>query len=100
MRFRKLTAVLAALAVLAVIPAVAGASLTSELNAGSKVEQAATRHWPAYDFVANCSQQSRNSYWCDVIGDHGSCFVQGHATVKSSRYYWTVWLRGMNRSCY
>jgi hypothetical protein len=104
MRPRNLIAAFAALAALAVVPAVASASLSDQIYAGDKVEQLATRNWPAYNFAAYCNQQGRTTYWCTVSGQHNNCFIQGHANATiTHRGYWinsNVWLRGMNRTCF
>jgi hypothetical protein len=84
----------------AAVPATAGASIRDELAAANMVERNATHEWPRYNFVANCDQESRTRFWCDVIGQSGNCYWEGHASVRMGRRYWWVQLRGMDRSCY
>jgi hypothetical protein len=104
MSLRHLTAVLGAAIAVAAIPATASATIMDESWADAKAERVATRYHPSYDFVATCEQQNPGLFWCDVTGRNGSCFLQGHATVKGKRrngyIYWDVWLRAMNRDCY
>jgi hypothetical protein len=105
-RPRNLIAVLGAIVALAaIIPAAASASLSQELWAGNKIEQYATRHYPGYDFVANCDQEGRNHFWCTVIGQRGQCFWQGHGEITITRRtrwqtYWRWSLPGFNRNCF
>jgi hypothetical protein len=106
-RSRNLTAVLGAIVALtAIIPAAASASLNDEIWLGSKVEQIATHRYRGFDFVAACNQVGRRSYWCDVSGTRGHCFEQGHAEGRITHYdrtgrsWWTIGLRSMNRTCF
>jgi hypothetical protein len=108
MSLKHLTAALAATIALAGTAAAAPAahaSVGQELQAGGVVERLASRHWRSYDFIAACDQYSRGRFWCDVSGQSGDCYRQGHADVKRSvrrdrSVDWYVWWRGMGQDCF
>lgn len=88
--FKKLSAALGALAILAAfaatVPTACQAStLGLEIKAGNRVEQAAVRKgYGRYNPTGLCDKQGRR-FWCSVSGMRGDCFLDGQAWV--SRYY-------------
>ena len=75
-------------------------TLSQEIKAGNRVEQAAVRKgYGRYTPVGLCDKQGRR-FWCSVFGSRGDCFLDGQAWVSSPGSGYRVRFTSLGRDCY